>query len=258
VLVIVPIGPGGSAEHWLAEAERLAADDARLEAENSSLRSRVVELEGRVAALSEKVAMLAQLVFGTSSEKKKPVEPGGNDAEHAGRGDAESGPRRPRAQRRGSASHGRRDYSGLEMVEEIHDIEEGDRVCPDCGAPYVAFGEETSEQMDWQVSVSCGSFIAGRPIAGRVAARVLVCSAPRRREADPQGTVHRSVLGAPHGREVPSRSPMAATLPSVMRRSATRSLPALGSTTRPPRRTSDGGFTRPWASRGTCYSTRRR
>jgi len=148
VLVVVAIGPDGDAKHWRAEAERLAAENARLEAENTSLRSRVVELEGQVAALSEKVATLAKLVFGTSSEKK-PAEPaGGSDAGNACAGPAEGGHARPRGQRPGSAGHGRRDYSGLETVEEIHDVQEGDRVCPDCGAPYVAFGEEISEQMD--------------------------------------------------------------------------------------------------------------
>lgn len=51
------------AEHWRAEAERLAA-------ENIALRTRIGELEARTAVLSEKVTTLAKLVFGTSSEKK--------------------------------------------------------------------------------------------------------------------------------------------------------------------------------------------
>ena len=52
-----------------------------------------------------------------------------------------------------SPGHGRRNYSGLETIEELHDIDEGDRVCPQCGAAYAPFGEERSEQVDWQVRI---------------------------------------------------------------------------------------------------------
>lgn len=154
MLVVVVSGRGGGGEFWRAEAERLAADNARLEAENASLRSRVAELEGQVAALSEKVATLAKLVFGTSSEKKGPAgSVVGDDAEGAEADNSEGGQRRRRGQRPGSAGHGRRDYSGIETIEEVHDVAEGARICPDCGAPYVAFGEETSTQIDWQVRI---------------------------------------------------------------------------------------------------------
>lgn len=149
MLVVVAGGRGSEAEHWRAEAERLAADNARLEADNAALRSRVAELEGQVVALSERVATLAKLVFGDSTEKKTQARPAmGGDAEHR-----EGGQRRRRGQRPGSTGHGRRDYSGLETEEEIHDVDKGDRVCPECGAPYVAFGEEVSEQIDWQVRI---------------------------------------------------------------------------------------------------------
>src|SRR5687768_12355262 len=128
---------------WRGEAERLAA-------ENTVLRARVAELEGQVAALSEKVATLTRLVFGASSEKKekgKPAEPEPDDADGGG------GSGRRRGQQPGSRGHGRRDYSDLETVEEIHDVPEGDRFCPHCGAAYVPFGEECCEQIDWQVRI---------------------------------------------------------------------------------------------------------
>jgi transposase len=129
---------------WRGEAERLAA-------ENTVLRARVAELEGQVAALSEKVATLTRLVFGASSEKKekgKPAEPEPDDADGGG-----GSGRRRRGQQPGSRGHGRRDYSDLETVEEIHDVPEGDRFCPHCGAAYVPFGEECCEQIDWQVRI---------------------------------------------------------------------------------------------------------
>ena len=134
--------------YWKAEAERLAGDNARLEAENAALRVRVGELEGQIGALTEKVTTLAKLVFGTSSEKSKPV--GSSVGKDITGG---IGARRPRGQQSGSAGHGRRDYSALETIEEIHDVAEKERICPGCGAPYAAFGEETSYQIDWQVHI---------------------------------------------------------------------------------------------------------
>jgi transposase len=132
------------AAFWRAEAERLAA-------ENEILQARVVDLEAQVAALSEKVATLAKLAFGEKSEKAKSKE-----------GPSESGPsedgagptdRRRRGQQPGSRGHGRRDYSHLATEEEVHDVPEDQRCCPECGTQYSPFGEETSEQIDWVVRV---------------------------------------------------------------------------------------------------------
>ena len=116
------------AESWRAEAERRRGEVERLAAENADLRA-------QVAALSEKLATLAKLVFGASSEKKKPAKPPAD----GGKGGAGSG-RRPRGQQPGSAGHRRRDYSHLETVEEVHDVPAGERVCPLRGAEYAPFG----------------------------------------------------------------------------------------------------------------------
>lgn len=129
------------AEFWRGEAERLAA-------ENAVLRARVAELEGQVAALSERVATLTRLVFGASSEKRGPAKSATDDADRG-----EPPERRRRGQQPGSRGHGRRDYSELETVEEIHDVPADARVCPDCGAAYAPFGEECCEQIDWQVRI---------------------------------------------------------------------------------------------------------
>lgn len=136
-----------------SDTVRLRAEANRLGCELAASQARVVELEGLVAALREKVATLAKLVFGTSSEKnqasqKLTVPSSGEDA-----GAAAGEPRRRRGQQPGSTGHGRRDYSGLETVEEIHDLPEDERVCPQCDSPYAPFGEETSEQVDWQVRI---------------------------------------------------------------------------------------------------------
>ncbi|MHB1473430.1 MAG: hypothetical protein ACYCV4_07330 [Dermatophilaceae bacterium] len=125
---------------WRAEAERLAA-------ENEILRARVLDLETQVAALSEKVAALAKLAFGEKSEKSKAKKapPGATSAED---GTGAGSTQRRRGQQPGSRGHGRRDYSHLETEEEIHDVAEEDRCCPQCGAQYAPFGEETSAQID--------------------------------------------------------------------------------------------------------------
>lgn len=139
--------------YWQAEIGRLAddnvrlaTDNARLEAEDAALRIRVGELEGQISALTEKVTTLAKLVFGTSLEKSKPAEP------ERGRGDV-TGEKSRRGQQPGSPGHDRRDNSTLETVEEIHDLVGNERICAECGAPYAAFGEETSYQIDWQVRI---------------------------------------------------------------------------------------------------------
>jgi transposase len=133
------LGGVGDVEFWRAEAERLAVD-------NVVLQTRVADLEGQVGALAEKVSVLARLAFGTSSEKAKRA-PGGEDT-------AGGKAKRGRGQRRGSGGHGRRDYSHLPGREEVHDVPEGERVCPRCGAGYAPFGEECCEQIDWQVALT--------------------------------------------------------------------------------------------------------
>ena len=151
------------AARWRAEAEQLAgcrAEAERLEADTVVLRARVVDLEGQVGALAERVSVLARMAFGTSSEKVAKRSPGGDDAASGSGGDDPAGdgssggpPKRGRGQRKGSRGHGRRDYSHLPTREEVHDVAPGERVCPCCGADYVAFGEETCEQIDWRVQL---------------------------------------------------------------------------------------------------------
>jgi len=147
------LGGGSGEEFWRAEAARWRAEAERLAADDVVLRARVADLEGQVGALAEKVSVLARLAFGKSSEKAKPA-PVGEDTGDPQAGDSPGGQaKRGRGQRRGSRGHGRRDYSHLPTREEIHDVGEGERVCPCCGANYVSFGEETCEQIDWQVQL---------------------------------------------------------------------------------------------------------
>lgn len=142
------LGGAGDVEFWRAEAERLAAD-------NVVLQTRVADLEGQVGALTEKVSVLARMAFGTSSEKvAKPAPADGDVGEGERAGESPGGQaKRGRGQRKGSSGHGRRDYSHLPGREEIHEVPPEERVCPCCGADYAPFGEETCEQIDWQVAL---------------------------------------------------------------------------------------------------------
>ena len=147
------LGGGSDVEFWRAQAERWRAEAERLAADDVVLRARVVDLEGQVGALTEKVSVLAKLAFGKSSEKKAKQAPGEDDPTAAQ--DGQDGQEKPgRGQRRGSRGHGRRDYSHLPTREEIHDVPEGERVCPRCGAGYAPFGQECCEQIDWQVALT--------------------------------------------------------------------------------------------------------
>lgn len=142
-------------DRWREKARGLAADKKRLIAELAACKARVVDLEGQLIAATEKIATLSKLCFGTSSEKKN-TEPGGagtNAGEPADPGHLRDAGRRRRGQQPGTTGHGRRDYSGLETEEVVHDVPEHERLCPDCGAAYEPFGEEGSAQIDWQVRI---------------------------------------------------------------------------------------------------------
>lgn len=113
--------------------------------------SRLVGAEARIGELVEQVAVLSRMLFGRSSEKSGsggfgdrvgddgPADPSGDQA-----GGGRGGPARARGQQRGSKGHGRRDYSGLETREEVHDVPDGQRVCAGCGQPLELLGSESS------------------------------------------------------------------------------------------------------------------
>ena len=134
-----------------AEAASLRAEAGRLRAENAVQQERITDLEGQVVALAAKVATLARLAFGKSSEKKKSARrsPAVGDGADGTPGADKAG--RPRGQQPGSRGHGRRDYSHLPEREEIHDVPEDQRACPRCGSEYARFGEESCEQVEWEV-----------------------------------------------------------------------------------------------------------
>jgi transposase len=137
------------AGYWRARAGRAEALVAELQADNARLNERVAELAGQVARLQESVTTLSGLLFGSSSEK------GGSPL----RGNGPEGGDRPggagkRGQRPGGPGHGRRDYSHLETVERVIDVDAGQRWCAVCGKAFEFIGTEDSEQIDWQVTIT--------------------------------------------------------------------------------------------------------
>jgi transposase len=121
---------------------------------------RLARAEARISELSEQIAVLSRMLFGRSSEKTRPGG-AGDPVEQNGSGESEA-PDTPdpgaaqgkRGQRHGSKGHGRRDYSGLETREEVHDVPAGQRVCAGCGQEFEFLGSQTSEQIDWQVRIT--------------------------------------------------------------------------------------------------------
>lgn len=126
----------------------------------------VAQMQLRISELSEQVAVLSRMLFGRSSEKTGPgggAGAGGNRVEDAEdpqvltAGESTSttpAGRGRRGQRPGSKGHGRRDYSGLDSQEQIHDVPAEQRVCPMCSREWEVLGSECSEQIDWQVTIT--------------------------------------------------------------------------------------------------------
>jgi transposase len=138
-----------------ARAERAEALAEQLTADKAALNAQVAGLAAQVEQLTETVATLSGLLFGASSEKKPPRQPG-EDVGHGGDGDGGQGRgpgARKRGQRRGAPGHGRRSYVHLETEEHIVDVDPELRRCRCCGTDYEFAGTEDSEQVDWRVTL---------------------------------------------------------------------------------------------------------
>ena len=141
--------------------------NAKLLAELHAVSAQRDALVAKVEALTAKVVELTKQVFGRRSERAKKswdiidVEAWPSDAPGGG-ANPESSPatgeatvqKRKRGQQPGRPGHGRRDYANLPRSERVHEPDPALLVCPRCRAPYVAFKEERSEEIDVEVVVS--------------------------------------------------------------------------------------------------------
>jgi transposase len=149
--------PAGTVTDDATEVAYWRERAVRAEAQLTEAEERLAVAETRISELAEQVAVLSRMLFGRSSEKAGPGGSGDDgpaDPAPGPAGPGPGGPARRRGQRPGSKGHGRRDYSGLQTREEIHDVPAGQRVCAGCGQPFEVLGSECSEQIDWQVQVT--------------------------------------------------------------------------------------------------------
>jgi len=135
---------------WRERAERAEARAVRAEESLAEALARIDELSGQVA-------MLSRMLFGQSSEQAGRVWPGSGDGRAAGSPPAASSgggdQKRSRGQQPGSRGHGRRDYTHLQTEEVVLDLPAGQRCCAECGIEFECVGSETSDQIDWRVTV---------------------------------------------------------------------------------------------------------
>ena len=136
----------GRLKRLLAEAgmdSRKRSTIASLRLEVAAQRARIGELEAELAKVRATKAVHAKARFGRKSERR---ERAGSD--------------RPRGQQAGAAGHGRTPRPGLEKRAEVHNPAADERVCSDCGKPYVANGSDTSELIE--VSVKAHTRVIAR------------------------------------------------------------------------------------------------
>ncbi len=145
--------------HELAE---LRTEVSRLRRENLELRqqagywqSRHADAVRRIAALEQENAQfrgenrkLQDQLFARKSEKQS-----GRDRSNDLDDPSETPSPRPRGQQRGRPGPQRRDYSHLPIREQVAELPEAERVCPECGRPLSACGSEASEQIEIETTV---------------------------------------------------------------------------------------------------------
>jgi transposase len=108
---------------------------------------REVQLEAEVARLQALLRMREQQLFGRKSETAAATAPSAPDTARA-----DTPPRRPRGQQRGTPGPKRRDHSHLPAVVEDHDLPSDQCRCSQCGQPFADFpGTEDSEILEVEV-----------------------------------------------------------------------------------------------------------
>jgi transposase len=119
--------------YWQAMHARASQRIAVLEAENEQLRAENRKLQSQL--------------FGRKSEK-----PASRDRSNHLEGEQdEATPPTPRGQRRGQPGPPRRNYEHLPVVEQLCELPQDQRVCPQCGAALLPNDTEDSEQIEIEV-----------------------------------------------------------------------------------------------------------
>lgn len=106
-------------------------------------------IERQAAEIAALKARIIELERGNRSERLEREE----RAEDGGEPPEERAAPCHRGQRPGRPGHGRRRYEHLPVDEVVVEPEVSLLRCKSCGLPFVPFGEDSSEQIDWQVVV---------------------------------------------------------------------------------------------------------
>jgi transposase len=144
------------------EVVELRQEVADLRCENAELRQQVgywkaqharavhraEQLEAEVEQLRGENRKLQDQLFGRKSETTS-----AQDRSNRLEGEDDQAPSTPpkRGQRKDRPGPARRDYSHLPVVEDLRELPQGQRVCPQCGAPLVPSDTEDSEQIEIEV-----------------------------------------------------------------------------------------------------------
>jgi transposase len=144
------------------EVATLHAEVAGLRRENLELRQQAGYWKGMHAQACRRLAELEQELEHLRGENRKlQAQAFGRKSEKQSRSDRsnqlndpdEVQTPRPRGHQRGRPGPQRRDYSHLPAREEIIDLPEAERRCPQCGLPLVACGTEDAEQLEIDLTV---------------------------------------------------------------------------------------------------------
>jgi transposase len=142
------------------EVPRLRGEVARLQRENLELRQqvgywkgmhaqalrRLEDLQREVEHLGGENKKLQAQLFGQKSEKQ----PSADRSNHL-EGEAEPSPRRKKGQQPQRPGPKRRDYSHLSAEEELRELPEDQRACPQCGQALTPTDAEESELIEIDV-----------------------------------------------------------------------------------------------------------
>lgn len=149
------------------QLEEVGAQLAKRDAEIAELQAAIVDRDGRIEGLAGQLATLEahvkRLLAGRGGGHRIPEgqgllfsegafaadEPEATEADEGPTDDEQAAGDPPRKEPR---RQGRRkiDTSGLPVREQIHELPEGERVCPDTGQPLVPVGEKVFEEIDYQ------------------------------------------------------------------------------------------------------------
>jgi transposase len=116
--------------------------------QHAAAKQRIAEVEQEVALLRGENRKLQDQLFGPKSEKAS-----SRDRSNFLDGEQESAPSRParRGQRKDRPGPKRRDYAHLPVVEDLRELPEPQRCCPECGTPFSPSDTEDSEQIEIEV-----------------------------------------------------------------------------------------------------------